>query len=365
MILAEGLSEGRAMAIWNGIEELTDEDRSYNGSRFSVVQQALFANPYQAVWGAAGQPALPSYGVTVRSFLAGAIPLGRSFIFRNASKRALDSFADLRWGPDRKGFRRIVHPNGVCLLGVWKITEATDYSGYFRKGSEALIVARYSNCCGETRRGRMRSLSMVGKLYPTTNPDHAEPLRTASFMTQQDIGGDTTDYINDVELRNAPDTTALRRGLGFPVLLLTAAAFKVDKNPSMRQLYSIAELGKPGAEPTRAPTFMRLLVDPAQPRIPGESLDFRDEIMAQIYDRGVAAAKRTLTFHIEVTDQGETHGPPIHEQRTFKNWRRIGTMTFDRAVVSYNGDFVIHFHHPPWRNNQNDPATEARKAMAA
>ena len=49
---------------------------------------------------------------------------------------------------------------------------------------------------------------------------------------------------------------------------------------------------------------MRLLVDPAQPRIAGEALDFRDEIMAQIFDPGDPVAKRTLTFHIEVTDEG-------------------------------------------------------------
>src|SRR6516162_8388142 len=176
------------MTVWNGIEGLTDEDRSYGGSRFSVVQQALFANPYQTVWGGPGQAPLPPYKVTLYNFLAGMIPVGRSFIFRNAAERSLDSFADLRWGPDRKGFRRMVHCNGVCLLGLWKITEATDYSGYFQKGSEALIVARYSNCCSETRRGHVRSLSMVGKLFPTTNPDHVEPLRTANFMTQQDIG---------------------------------------------------------------------------------------------------------------------------------------------------------------------------------
>ena len=33
---------------------------------------------------------------------------------------------------------------------------------------------------------------------------------------------------------------------------------------------------------------------------------------------------------------------------------------FDRAVVSYNGDFVIHFRHPTWRDDQNDPATATR-----
>ena len=33
-------------------------------------------------------------------------------------------------------------------------------------------------------------------------PDHAEPLRTANFISQQDIGGDHTDFINDADIRN-------------------------------------------------------------------------------------------------------------------------------------------------------------------
>jgi len=349
------------MTVWDGIEGMTDEDLSYRGSHFSSVLEALFSNPYQRVWGSAGEPPMPIYKVTLYSFLSGMLPLGRSFEFRKAAERTLDSFADLRWGPDRKGFRRLVHPNGICLAGVWKITEATDYSGYFRKGSHALIIARYSSCCGETRRGHTRSLSMVGKLYPTVNPDDIEPLRTANFMTQQDIGGDCTSYINDVELRNAPNTTGWRRGLGLPILILTGVAFsQVDKKPSIRQLYPIAELAKPKDEPTRAPTYMRLLVTRGQPRIHGEDLDFRDEVMAQIYDRGVSTPKRTLTFQIEVTDEGETRGPPVFERRTFSHWRPIGTIAFDKAVASYNGDFVIHFHHPTWRDNQNDPATATR-----
>jgi hypothetical protein len=200
-------------------------------------------------------------------------------------ERAVDSAADLRWGPDRKGFRRLVHPNGVCLTGLWQITEDTGYSGYFRNGSRALVVGRYSTCCRETRRGHVRSLSLVGKLFPTADPDHVEPLRTASFITQQDIGGDYDDYINDVELLNAPNTTALRRGLGLPILMVFGVMLRVvDKKPTIRQLYQVAELGKAQGEPTRAPTFMRLTVAPGQPRIEGAGLDFRDEIMAQIYD---------------------------------------------------------------------------------
>src|SRR5215471_21255635 len=271
-----------------GIEQLTDEDRAYRGSRFAEVEAAIFANPYQRVWGAAGEPPLPMHRVTLMNMLRGFLPFVRPSAFRKATARAVDSHADLRWGPDRKGYRRLVHPNAVCLTGRWRITEETGGSGYFREGSEALIVGRYSTCCTETRRGHSRSLSLVGKLYPTTDPNHAQPLRTARFMTQQDIGGDWTDFVNDVELRNAPDTTLWRRrGLDAPILAVTGLVFAiVDKMPSIRQLYDIAELGKPAGEPTRAPQFMRLLVASGQPRIAGDALDFRDEIMAQIYDRG-------------------------------------------------------------------------------
>ena len=344
-----------------GIEAIRCEDRAYSGSRFSEVRDALFANPYQKVWGTPGNPPLPIYQVTLGSVVRGILPFGQPYLFRKATERAVDSAADLRWGPSGKGYRRLLHPNGICLTGRWTITQETQYSGYFRKGTQALLIGRYSTCCSETRRGHNRSLSLVGKLFPTADPAHAERLRTASFITQEDIGGDITDYINDAELRNAPNTTASRRGSGMPILAITGLVFGlVDRKPSIRQLYEIAELGKAGDEPTRAPTFMRLLVASEHPRIQGEGLDFRDEIMAQIYDAGDPAPKRTLSFHIEVTDEGETRGLPIRERRTFRNWQRIGNITFDAAAASYNGDFVVHFHHPTWRHDQNDPATATR-----
>jgi hypothetical protein len=344
-----------------GTEQTTNEDRSYQGSRFSEVRDAIFANSYQSVWGRPGEKALPVYDVTLGGVLRGILPLGPPYQFRKATERAVDSRADLRWGVDGKGFRRILHPNGVCLTGEWRITEDTGYSGYFQKDSAALLVARYSTCCTETRRGFSRSLAMVGKLFPTIDPAHATPLRTASFITQQDIGGAWSDSINDAELLNAPDTTVSRRGGGFPILLITGMVFaQVDKQPSIRQLYEIAELGKPAGAQTRAPEFMRLTVSPDQPRIPGELLDFRDEVMAQIFDKGDPEPRRKLVFNIELTDEGITTGTQIRQRRTFKNWRHVGTLTFDNAVISYNGDCVIHFNHPTWRENKNDPSTATR-----
>jgi hypothetical protein len=80
----------------------------------------------------------------------------------------------------------------------------------------------------------------------------------------------------------------------------------------------------------------------------------------QIYDKGDPRPKRRFVFYIEVTDDGTEVAPPFLQHRSFENWHRIGKISFDRAVASYNGDFVIHFNHPTWRNDRNDPLTAVR-----
>jgi hypothetical protein len=345
-----------------GIQGFTAGDRHVvAGSRFSVVRDAIFANPYQTVWGANGNAPIERFPVTFAPLMKGILPGGETWQFLAAARRVLASDSDLRWGPDGKGYRRLLHANGICMTGLWAVTEETPYTGYFRKGSRGLIISRYSTCCTETRRGHTRSLSMIGRIYPTTDPNHPAPLPTASFITQEDIGGENTLSINDAKLRNAPNTTVSRRGSGMPILLLSGLVFKIaEKQPTIRQVYQIAELGKPPAEPTRAPEFMQLTVAAGQPVIPGDDLDFRDEIMAHIYDPGDPTPKRKLVFNVETSDTGTTHGLPIRERRDITNWKQIGTMTFDAAVVSFNGDHVFHVNHPAWRENRNDPRTAVR-----
>jgi hypothetical protein len=82
--------------------------------------------------------------------------------------------------------------------------------------------------------------------------------------------------------------------------------------------------------------------------------------MAQIFDRPDPIAKRKLSLHIEMTDEGSTRGPNFIQRRTFTNWKRIGRLIFNNAVASHNGDFVIHFTHPTWRDDRNDPSTTTR-----
>jgi hypothetical protein len=344
-----------------GYQQTSDEDRMYAGARFRDVVEAIFANPYQQLWGRPGEPPLPEREQTIRTVFGGLFSHVRPQRFQHACERTLDSSADLRWGPDRKGFERLLHPTGVCLTGRWLITEESPYTGYFARGSTALVVARYSVGAGGNKRGRVRSQALVGKLFPTTDPDDPTPLRTANFITQEDIGGTYNTSINAADLTNAPDVTVFRRGPAGTLLIKVAAVFRrVDREPTTRQLYQIAELGKPPDRPTRTPAFMRLKVAPGQPVIPGADLDVRDEVMAHIFDPGDPVPKRTLTYTIEVTDDGKRSGTPFRLRRTFANWRLIGSIVFDNAVVSYNGDAVVHFQHPTWRRDRNDPATGAR-----
>ncbi|MFO1125301.1 MAG: hypothetical protein U1E25_08500 [Methylocystis sp.] len=343
-----------------GVIEFIDADRVYPGSRFSEVRDAVFANPYQKVWGAPEESPLPFVMPTFVDMLR-VLWKGRHFL-TDAAKRSVDARSDLRWGPDRKGFRRIVHPWGVVLTGVWEITADSGYTGYFQKGSRALIVARYSNG-GAVQRGKPRGQGIAGKLFATTDPNHREPLQTANFFTIDDIVGALTPYLNDVEFVNAPNVTLSNDWSTSPIVITAGVVFTIiDKDATQRQLYEIAELGKPRDLPTHAPRFMRLTLAPNHPRIEGEGLDSRDELLAMMFDRGDPAPKRKIVFNIDVTDDGEVTGRTGFKKGTFRDWRRIGTISFDDAVASYNGDRVLHFHHPNWRMNRDDPATRFRPA---
>ncbi|CAA9889970.1 conserved hypothetical protein [Candidatus Methylobacter favarea] len=103
--------------------------------RYSEVRQALFTNPYQKIGGAEDAAPLPLYEVTVGRLRKGSLPFGKPWRFLQAVERTVDPEADLRWGGDGKDFRRLLHPNVVCLAGWWEINEEIDYSGYFKKAA--------------------------------------------------------------------------------------------------------------------------------------------------------------------------------------------------------------------------------------
>ena len=50
----------------------------------------------------------------------------------------------------------------------------------------------------------------------------------------------------------------------------------------------------------------------------------------------------------------------VCKRENAKGWQRIGTLRFSEVVCSYNGDHVIQFHHPRWRDDRNDSSTYIR-----
>ena len=89
--------------VETGYEPFSDEDRVYAGSRYRDVVDAVFANPYQHVWGRAGEPELPNDVATIRSVFGGLVSHLWDRRFEHASARAVDSGADLRWGRTGRG----------------------------------------------------------------------------------------------------------------------------------------------------------------------------------------------------------------------------------------------------------------------
>jgi hypothetical protein len=282
-------------------------------------------------------------------------------LLKQASARVIDSRADLRWGVDRKGYRRILAPNGICVLGSWEITEETPYSGYFKKGAQGLTIARFSSDGNETKRGERRSISIGLKIYPAMDPNHPTPLIPASVIAQEDLGGMHTDYLNDVELRNAPNVTASRRGIFVLIIAHAGMIFQnLDKVADSRQVYEVAELGQPAEEPTKSPQHLLLKMAEGQQRIEGEGLDFRDEIYRHLFKDGGDTPAGSIDFDISVSDNGKKSGFPGLEKVTVTDWKRIGRLRFTEAIASYNADHVVQFHHPGWRDNANDAKTAIR-----
>ncbi len=182
------------------------------------------------------------------------------------------------------------------------------------------------------------------------------------MIVQEDLGGMRTDYVNDAELVNAPSVHAYRRGIYFLIMLRAGPIFqRLDKVGDSRQIYEVAELGKPPDEPTNAPEHMLLKMTPGQRRIEGRHLDFRDEIYSHIFKPGDSRTRpASMEFDISVSSYGRKTGVQGLSRVTVTDWQRIGKLRFTEAVASYNADHVIQFHHPGWRDDRNDPSTYVR-----
>jgi len=289
---------------------------------------------------------------------------------------------------------RYVHPNGICVAGQWmitqQVTDGTEHpknlSGYFSKSAKGLIIARISTEGTSVSNRETKSLSLVGKIFPTTNVN--EVVNTANFFTQDDLGGRSpSDGVNnvltiaDVQMRNAPDVSINKRiesggAAGFLSFIATKNVFgKVDLETTIRQLYQISEAGLSAEEKGVAPKFMELKYLGERPSFANDEKldDFRIWIKHHIQNY------KPLVVDIAVSNKGSIKKVAKSDDTTssrFGNERKrikavtiqrlewsqpIGQIVFDQVIASSGCDHRIHFQHPPWRMNLNDPATVTRR----
>jgi len=243
---------------------------------------------------------------------------GKDVILEN-SKRTLSEQADII-----APFEKLAHPNGVCFKGVWEIYHDSPYSGYFKKGSKALIIARASSAMSNTHRGETRAFGLAGKLFPARSDEH-----TANFFLIDDLGGTDAAHFTDVALTNEPMVTTtfeVLKHIAYGVKVAKTFA-KADKNPGIRQVYEISYLGEKKNADVITPKWMKVQAQKGQTV---DKKDFRDELSLE--------DGKKLIFDIAVASEKDV-------------WKTIGTITFDASVASAACDQQLHFHHPVWRED--------------
>lgn len=261
------------------------------------------------------QGELPQYVVDRRIFFQ-----GDQFKLRQDAARTLRDQAD--YYPN---LTKRLHRNGICFAGMWQIDQSSPYSGYFKKGSNALLIGRASVSLTETKRGEPRGFAFAGKLFPTQSPTQAVP--TANFFVADVLAGTQRDHYLDVAMTNQPKLGF--RFAAIPVALQVARAFRgLDDNAGYRPVDTIAALGESGK--IHAPKFLMLKPVAGQPK--SEGIDFRQEL--QLPQPNI----RTWLYEIWVSDQ--TH------HATDTGWQQLGRIILTQSVVSFGCDRQLHFAHP-------------------
>lgn len=291
------------------------------GQGGNLVKAATF----EEVWNATQQGpyrALPNHPVTNASFFKGGVNL-----LKNSVDRTLNNKSDLI-----PYFQKLVHPIGVCFSGTWTITENNPYTGYFSKGSKALIIARASEAIGQPLRGDYRSFGFAGKLFPTFDKNDRASYETANFFTVDDLGGTMAESFLELAKTNEPATSLhLSSVFALPMIATISKVFSAaDRNPGFRPLYPIAELGMKNPKEAVTPHWM--MIQSAGNSTFGEiPQDFRNELRLSRFPQ------HTLTFKILVSEKGD------------ESWSQLGMIELNEEALSEGCDHRLHFAHPKIR----------------
>lgn len=305
-----------------------EASKSYQGSSFAqireILQDAHLAPEDasdRAEWDVYRAGALPHYTVNSSHFVKAGIDL-----LINAAKRTTNDRSDFY-----PRITKLLHPNGICFTGVWKILNPSPYTGYFEKGKSGLFVGRSSVAMTETEVGHKRGFGFAGKLFPTQNP--YEVVNTANFFSVDVLLGTKARHYTDVAMTNEP-STGFDLSAIFLALKIASALKHGDHDIGFRPLYPIAELGLASGERAKTPKWIKIQADELTRKV--DASDFRDELdIRRNYPEGL---KMIISVSDETKDADET-----------EKWLPIGEIELNESVISYGCDRQLHFSHPKIR----------------
>lgn len=239
--------------------------------------------------------------------------------------------------------RKLIFPMGVCLRGMWSIDDHQyPYTGYFRAGSQAVVIARAATSLHRIYYHQPRTLALSGKVFPTTNVNEINPLPAANFLLMNDNAGVRKEYFTEAFLTNAAPTTITPASVSLALIgYYVGNAFNAsDKRRDMRQLYQIAELGD--LPPYDSPHWM-VMRGKKQYRELSHQLkkeDYRDEVM-DLIDQNQKIEFDIFVSKTLINDQ------PVYD--------KIGSLSFDQYAASKECDESLHFQHPPYLESYTMP----------
>jgi hypothetical protein len=236
---------------------------------FNQVRSVLFDDSPKAVSTEAAdeilvyqQGKLPRYEVTLSKFFKNGINL-----LAKSAQRTVNERVDIYPRIDK-----LLHPNGVCLLGEWVGTGEVGYSGYYQKGKRGLLVARISTATSATQVGEKRGFGIVLKLFPTMNP--GKEIETAQLFTLDVLAGTRRSSFFGSSLTNSPKMGLPGIDLINIMPTVSKALGSADKDLLYRPTYEMAQAGTTRGQDVHYPSFVKIV---AKGRATGEK-DFRDEL---------------------------------------------------------------------------------------
>lgn len=265
------------------------------------------------------QDKLPQYQVNSRSVFE----FGSAALEKDA-KRTLTDKSDYL---DR--LPKLLHPNGVCILGRWQMYKDSPYTGAFAANTENLFIGRVSVAMQETTSDSDRGFGFAGKLFPTLSEN--EPVATENLFTVDVLMGTNIKRFLDTATTNEPET-------GFNLWLLklgaqiASALSTADENPGFRPVKNVAQMGLTSGSVVNHPNWVRLSA--AKNMKKNNQRDFRSEILQAVQENN-----NDLIFYVDASSTTK-------DRNSNTGWKRIGEIRVSQAIVSYGCDRRLHFAHP-------------------